>query len=187
MRKDKIYKLFRTRDLDTVTGTRRTVYDIVVGSDIKDGEIKVILEYAVKEFAKKREVDALSVRLFLKDTNLPYAIANWAHYGEWSKTERRKPKPIFKTSITIYPEHRLKESSKTKRYRLSMEQRKMIYHEVVQSQNKAGSLGKQVFIDQQIISGLLIKWTYWMNCNNKKSSVYTSDFVVYVELNEKIK
>jgi len=28
---------------------------------------------------------------------------------------------------------------------------------------------------------------YWMNCNNNKSSVYTSDFVVYVELNEKIK
>jgi len=25
-----------------------------------------------------------------------------------------------------------------------------------------------------------------MNCNNKKSSVYTSDFVVYVDLNEKI-
>ena len=53
--------------------------------------------------------------------------------------------------------------------------------------NIADSLGKQVFIDQQIISGLLIKWTYWMNCNNNKSSVYTSDFVVYVEFNEKIK
>jgi hypothetical protein len=57
------------------------------------------LEQAVKDLAKKREVDALAVRLYLKDTNLLYAIATWAPDGDWRKAERAKPKSIFKTSI----------------------------------------------------------------------------------------
>jgi hypothetical protein len=32
------------------------------------------LEQAVKELAEKRKVDALAVRLYLKDTNLPFTM-----------------------------------------------------------------------------------------------------------------
>jgi len=144
------YKLIRYKYLDTGKwknhlGAKRTQYDIEVTTNIEDKEIKKILEQAVKELSELRDVDAISVRLFIENTNLPYAIAEWAPYGEWNKAERGKPKSIFKTLITIYPEHRPKESSKVEKYGLSMEQRKMIYHEVCQSQKKTRQIATQKY------------------------------------------
>ena len=98
------------------------------------------MEQAVKELAKKRNVDALAVRLYLKDTNLPYAIATWAPDGDWSKAERGKPKSVFRTSIKIYPEHRPKESSNVEKFGLSLEKRKMIYREISDSQKSTDQM-----------------------------------------------
>lgn len=144
------YKLLRSKNLDasqweSSLGAKRTQYDIEVAGDMGDEEIKKLLEQAVKELAKKREVDALAVRLYLKDTNLPYAIAEWAPYGDWSKAERGKSRSIFKTSIKIYPEHRPKESSKVEKFGLSLEKRKKIYREISRSQEKSRQIATQKY------------------------------------------
>ena len=70
------YKLLRSKNIDTsqrknYLGAKRSRYDIEVDANMGDEKIKKILEQAVKELAKKRKVDALAVRLYLKDTNLP--------------------------------------------------------------------------------------------------------------------
>ena len=147
---DNSYKLLRSKNIDAsqwenYLGAKRTQYDIEVASNTGDEEIKKILEQSVKELAKKREVDALAVRLYLKDTNLPYAIAHWAPDGDWSKAERGKPKSIFKTSIKIYPEHRPKETSNDVKYGLSLKERKMIYREISESQKKTRRIATQKY------------------------------------------
>jgi len=81
------YESLRSKNIDAsqwknYLGAKRTQYDIEVAANTVDEEIKKILEQAVNELAKKREVDALAVRLYLKDTNLPYAIAYWAPDGD---------------------------------------------------------------------------------------------------------
>jgi len=144
------YKLLRSKNIDTsqrknYLGAKRTQYDIEVDANMGDEKIKKILEQAVKELAKKRKVDALAVRLYLKDTNLPYAIANWAPDGDWSKAERGKPKSIFKTSIEIYPEHRPKKSSNVEKFSLSLEKRKMIYREISQSQKRTRQIATKKY------------------------------------------
>lgn len=144
------YKLLRSKNIDAsqwknYLGAKRTQYDIEVAVNTGDEEIKKILEQAVKELAKKREVDALAVRLYLKDINLPYAIAKWAPDGDWSKAERGKPKSIFKTSIEIYPEHRPKESSNVEKFGLSLEKRKMIYREICNSQRRTRQIATQKY------------------------------------------
>ena len=144
------YKLLRSKNIDAsqwknYLGAKRTQYDIEVAANTGDEEIKKILEQAVKELAKKREVDALAVRLYLKDTNLPYAIAKWAPDGDWSKAERGKPKSIFKTSMEIYPEHRPKESSNVEKFGLSLEKRKMIYREICNSQRRTRQIATQKY------------------------------------------
>ena len=144
------YKLLRSKNIDAsqwknYLGAKRTQYDIEVAANTGDEEIKKILEQAVKELAKKREVDALAVRLYLKDTNLPYAIADWAPYGDWSKAEKGKSKSIFKTSIEIYPEHRPKESSNVKKFGLSLEKRKTIYLEISNSQRRTLQIATQKY------------------------------------------
>ena len=74
------YKLLRSKNIDAsqcknYLGAKRTQYDIEVDANMEDEEIKKILEQAVRELARKREVDALVVFLYLRDTNLPYATA----------------------------------------------------------------------------------------------------------------
>jgi hypothetical protein len=144
------FKLLRSKNIDAsqwkdYLGAKRTQYDIEVAANTGDEEIKNILEQAVKELAKKRNVDALAVRLYLKDTNLPYAIATWAPDGDWSKAERGKPKSIFKTSIEIYPEHRPKESSNVEKFGLSLEKRKMIYREISDSQKRTDQMATRKY------------------------------------------
>ena len=139
------YKLLKSKNIDTSLGAKRTQYNIEVSANMGDEEIQKILEIAVKELAKKREVDALAVRLYLKDTNLPYAIAYWAPDGDWSKAERGKSKSIFKTSIEIYPEHRPRESSNVKKFGLSLEKRKTIYREISNSQRRTLQIATQKY------------------------------------------
>ncbi len=138
------YKLLRSNNLD-YSNVKRTQYDIEVAANTGDEEIKKILEQAVKELAKKREVDALWVGLYLKDTKIPYAIAKWAPDGDWGQAARGKPKSIFKTSIEIYPERRPKESSNVEKFGLSLEKRKMIYREICQSQRKTRQISTQKY------------------------------------------
>jgi hypothetical protein len=144
------YTLLRSHNIDAsqwknYLGAKRTQYDIEVAASTGDEEIEMILEQAVKELVKKREVDALAVRLYLKDTNLPYAIATWAPDGDWGKAERGKPKSIFKTSIEIYPEHRPKQSSNVEKFGLSLEKRKMIYREISNSQRRTRQIATQKY------------------------------------------
>jgi len=144
------YKLLRSKNIDAsqwknYLGAKRTQYDIEVAANTGDEEIKKILEQAVKELAEKRKVDALAVRLYLKNTNLPYAIANWAPDGDWTKAERGKPKSIFRTSIKIYPEHRPKESSNVEKFGLSLKKRKMVYCEICQSQKRTRQIATQKY------------------------------------------
>jgi|GEM_PF-3100632 len=144
------YKLIRYKYLDAgkwgdFLGSKRTQFDIEVKENIKDEEIKEILEQAVIELSELRDVDAISVRLYIENTNLPYAIADWAPYGNWNKAETGIPKSVFKTSITFYPEHKGKESSKEKKYGLSLEQRKIIYHEVCQSQKNTRQIAEKKY------------------------------------------
>ena len=144
------FKLLRSKNIDAsqwkdYLGAKRTQYDIEVAANTGDKEIKNILEQAVKELAKKRNVDALAVRLYLKDTNLPYAIATWAPDGDWNKAERGKPKSIFKASIEIYPEHRPKESSNVEKFGLSLGKRKLIYREISDSQKRTDQMATRKY------------------------------------------
>jgi hypothetical protein len=146
------YTLLRSKNIDAspwknYLGAKRTQYDIEVSATTGDKEIKLILEQAVKDLSKKREVDALAVRLYLNDTNLPYAIAEWAPEGKWGNAERGKPKSIFKTSIQIYPERRPKKSSNAEKFGLSLEKRKMIYREISRSQKRTRQIASQKYPD----------------------------------------
>ncbi len=129
------YKLLHSENLDLRAykkhrGAKRSQYNIQVAQDIKDNKVREILKKAVKNLSKKRDVDALSVRLFLEQTWRPYAIADWAPGGDWSKAERGKPKSIFKISIQIFSDLRPSELSKGVKDGLSAEVRKEIYKEM---------------------------------------------------------
>lgn len=139
------YKLLRSKNLDTSQGAKRTKYDIQVPANTGDKEIKAILKQAVKDLRKKREVDALAVHLYLEDSSRPYAFADWAPYGDWSKAERGKPKSLFKTSITILLEREPIDVQKVKKWGLSLEQRKKVYRQISRSQEKTKRLAKQKY------------------------------------------
>lgn len=141
---DNQFKLIGYKNYDRSVA-KRTVYDIEVAADIQDDEVKKVLEIAVKKLANKRQVDCLRVRLFLKDTKLPYATATWAPYGEWVKADSREPKSTFRTSIKIYPELRPKKSSNVEKFGLSLEKRKMIYREISQSQKRTRQIATQKY------------------------------------------
>ena len=100
------YKLLWSRNMDT-PDAKRTQYDISVAKNTTDKEVKSVLYRAVAEFSRKRDVDALVVRLYLEGTgDLPYATAEWAPYGDWNKAESGTPKSTFETSINIYTDRR---------------------------------------------------------------------------------
>ena len=146
------YKLINSKNLDFGPykkhhGAKRTQYNIQVAEDTGDKEIRAILYQAVKDLAKKREVDALVVRLFLPSTNIPYAMAYWAPYGDWGKAEKGKPKSIFKTSIEIYTEKRPKESTKIEKDGLSYKKRKKIYREIGAAEKNASRISEQKYPD----------------------------------------
>ena len=138
------YKLLRSHNIDT-GGAKRTVYHIEIDKILGDEEIKKILEQAVKDLAKKRAVDALAVALYFKGTSHPFAQADWAPYGDWSKAERGKPKSIFKTSISITQQLKPKKSSNVEKFDLSLEKRKMIYREICQSQRRTRQIATQKY------------------------------------------
>jgi hypothetical protein len=101
------YKLLWSRNMDT-PAAKITQYDISVPVDTTDEEVKSVLYRAVPELQRKRDVDALIVRLYLEGSGnpLPYATAEWAPYGDWRNAESGKSKSTFETSINIYPERR---------------------------------------------------------------------------------
>jgi len=154
------YKVFRSQKMDRSPwkghlGAIRMQYDIKAPLDTDDQEVKSILKRAIEELVRKSEVDALSVRLYLEETgDLPYAIAEWAPYGDWEKAEKGKPKSIFKTKIKIYPEHRPPKDS-DKKYGLSLEKRQQIFREVYRSQDTTLRMAKKKFPNDAIK-----KWDY---------------------------
>ena len=144
------YTLLRSQNIDASQrknslGAKRTVYHIEIDKILGDEEIKKILEQAVKDLAKRRDVDALSVALYFKGTSHPFAQAYWAPYGDWSKAERGKPKSIFKTSISITQQLKPKKSSNVEKFDLSLEKRKMIYREICQSQRRTRQIATQKY------------------------------------------
>lgn len=144
------YTLLRSHNIDAgqwknSLGAKRTVYHIEIDKILGDEEIKKILEQAVKDLAKKRAVDALAVALYFKGTSHPFAQADWAPYGDWSKAERGKPKSIFKTSISITQQLKPKKSSNVEKFDLSLEKRKMIYREICQSQRRTRQIATQKY------------------------------------------
>ncbi len=144
------YTLLGSRNIDAgqwknSLGAKRTVYNIEIDKILGDEEIKKILEQAVKDLAKKRDVDALAVALYFKGTSHPFAQAYWAPYGDWSKAERGKPKSIFKTSISITQQLKPKKSSNVEKFDLSLEKRKMIYREICQSQRRTRQIATQKY------------------------------------------
>jgi len=154
------YKVFRSQKMDSSPwkghpGARRMQYDIKVPLDSDDEEVRSVLKLAIRELVRKREVDALSVRLYLEGTgDLPYAIAEWAPYGDWKKAEKGKPKSIFKTKIEIYPEHRPPKEL-GKKYGLSLEKRQQIFREVYSSQDKTLRMAKKKYPNDA-----MKKWDY---------------------------
>ena len=144
------YTLLRSNNIDAgqwknSLGAKRTAYHIEIDKILGDEEIKKILEQAVKDLAKKRDVDALMVALYFKGTSHPFAQAYWAPYGDWSKAERGKPKSIFKTSISITQQLKPKKSSNVEKFDLSLEKRKMIYREICQSQKRTRQIATQKY------------------------------------------
>ena len=136
------YKLINSKNLDfgphkKHLGAKRTQYDIQVARDTEDNEITAILYQAVKDLTEKRKVDALVVRLYLIDTNLPYAMAYWAPYGDWGKAEKGKPASVFKVSIETYKEKRPTDSIKVEKEGLSGQERIKIYREIGAAESKA--------------------------------------------------
>jgi hypothetical protein len=92
------YKVLRSQEMDRSAwkghpGARRMRYDIEVPLDTDDVEVRSVLNRAIEDLASKSEVDALVVRLYLRGTgDLPYAMAEWAPYGDWGKAEKGQPK-----------------------------------------------------------------------------------------------
>ena len=106
------YEVFRSQQMNSnpwrdYAGARRMRYDIKVPLYTDDQEIILVLERAIKELAENIDIDALIIRLYLEGTSdLPYAMAEWAPDGDWTKAELGKPKSIFKSKIQIYQERR---------------------------------------------------------------------------------
>lgn len=154
------YKVFRSEKMDRSPwkghpGARRMQYDIKVPLDTDDQEVESVLKRAIGELVRKSEIDALSVRLYLEGTgDLPYAIAEWAPYGDWEKAEKGKPKSIFRTKIEIYPKHRPPKES-GKKYGLSLEKRQQIFLEIYRSQDKTLRMAKKKYPNDAIK-----KWDY---------------------------
>jgi len=103
---DPHYKLLQSENMDASGGIKRTLYHIEVAFATKDADIESILKQAVKDLKRKRVVDALAVHLYLKGTDISYAHADWAPYGEWSRAERGIPASVYETSVTIRSEIR---------------------------------------------------------------------------------
>jgi len=144
------YRLIRVRNLDFGSykkhrGAKRTQYDIQVAEDTGDKEIEIIINEAVKDLAKRREVDALAVRLFLGNTRLPYAIAYYAPFGNWEQAESGMPKTTFMTSIKIYPERRPNSNRTVIEDRLPYETRQKIFKEIRAAEKKALSISQQKY------------------------------------------
>lgn len=95
------YKLLRSQNADASGGIKRTVYHIEVPFKTEDKAIESILQQAVEDLKERRVVDALAVHLYLKGTDISYAHADWAPFGEWSKAERGTPYSVYETSIHI--------------------------------------------------------------------------------------
>lgn len=88
---------------------RRHRYFIEVPLSTTDREVLEVLNLAVTQLQKVREVDALSVNLYLSGVyDLPYAIANWAPNGKWSSAKKGTPKHLFSTHTKIHKEYRPK-------------------------------------------------------------------------------
>ena len=161
------YKVFRSQKMYNSPwkghpGARRMQYDIKVPLDTDDQEVRSVLKRAIGELVRKSEIDALSVRLYLEGTgDLPYAIAEWAPYGDWGKAEKGKPKSIFRTKIEIYPEHRPPKES-GKKYGLSLEKRQQIFREVYRSQDKTLRMAKKKYPNDA-----MKKWDYVEELNKK--------------------
>ena len=95
----KSYVELRSQNLDTSLGARRVRYDIQIPQNTEESQIDLILNEAVDHYKKKREVDAMVIRLYWKNSEIPYAMAEWAPYGIWSKAEKGVPKSLFKIKI----------------------------------------------------------------------------------------
>jgi len=85
---EKDYRIIKKEDLSIGTykdfpGAKRIQYDIEVSSKNSDNEIKEIIKKAVENL--KEDWDALAVHLFFENTDLPYAIADWAPHGKWEE------------------------------------------------------------------------------------------------------
>ena len=137
------YKLINSINLD-FGSAKRVQYDIEVAEGIEEKDIRSVLHQAVKDLAKKRTVDALIVRLFLKDTHLPYARAVWAPEGDWGKAGKGISKSFFKTSVQILQE-REKKSNKVDKGGLSYSKRKKIFKEIIVAEKKARIVSEEKY------------------------------------------
>jgi len=113
------YKLLNLKNLDlgpyaSFPGAKRTFVEIEVPLDTKEEDIKEILTQVIEKLKKRRKVDALAVHLFFEGCKAPYAIAEWAPYGDWEKARSGLPESVFKTSIKTFEENRPKKRSKKK-------------------------------------------------------------------------
>jgi hypothetical protein len=139
------YELIQTKSLDigsndSFKGAKRAQYDVEVPLPTTDEQVRAIIKMAAKNLANQRTVDALTVHLFLKGTNLPYAIADWAPEGDWEKAEKGKSKSIFRTVVKIFKARRPKKEVARKKGGMSLQKRKKIYREWCVALKKAEDL-----------------------------------------------
>ena len=66
-----------------------------------EGKAGNVLKTAVEKLKKRRNVDAMTVRLFLKGSPSPRAVAFWAPGGEFNGAEAGTPENLFKTEIKM--------------------------------------------------------------------------------------
>ena len=78
------YKLLLEQDLDlpagvSFRGAKRTLYDIEsTAAEMDEGKAGNVLKTAVEKLKRRRDADAMTVRLFVKGSPSPYAVAFWA-------------------------------------------------------------------------------------------------------------
>lgn len=134
------YKVIEEKNLDYGVA-KRTSFSIVVPQKTTDEQIDATLKAAVKELAKRRDVDALSVNIYFEDTEMPYANATFAPEGEWEKADKDASRDTFEISIQRLSEKRPATKDAGDRFGLDTATRKQVFKEIVAEERKAVNEG----------------------------------------------
>lgn len=100
------YRLFDKQEHRTLL-SRRFVYHIDIMEDLTDWETKHLLLKLLKRYCREEVyADAIKIRLYGQDSknrrfDWPFAVADYAPYGNWEKSEANRPRNTYLVKLSI--------------------------------------------------------------------------------------